>query len=726
MRQLLLHCMILIYLSQPSSGAPGGGGSRDMHLWRGEFEHALSGEGGELDRAAYLTLTGEYGKAMEMLAGDPDSLRLGILASKAERFDEASLLLGRTESNPHLEIYRLMHRAAAFEAQGMHSAAVRDLEMLLGKDASTYLGMRPRELFVTASYRGGADPDSMIAFMKGIDRFYGISAFMLADRLIEEGRLEEAGDAFLRGIEAVPDTLSRRLFDELFERFSVSLERFADDELFELTMAALSFDALSKASMVIEEIGSRSTGHDRAELLRGKLLEADNKRKKALEVYERVFESTAPVELKKEALLRKASLQYDLERYVKAADSYRLFGLYYPGDRRSSYALDVSARIYVSRQLFDDALETWRRLRGLGRSDRTAREAALSEAVLRHSRGDSGTAYRILKDLLAAGVWRQEPAVFYWLHVASDTPNERSVWKRRLKESYPNSFYTAAVEHGSLPFRFERDGSSRDGGDIVGRLEQRERAFVQSVSASLRPAEPLVEEEAYNALVYFLERGFIEEARCCIGVLERRYGSDAVAMASLYATVRSSGLVDVGLKLLWTKGLSGADSPLDNSLRYPVAYSSFVSREAERNGLPDELLLAVIREESSFDRFAVSRAGALGLMQLMPRTGSWIGGKIRRGNVEEEDLLSPEFNIAAGAWYLRYLLDRSEDSIVAALASYNGGETRLSRWRKSFEPSDHPLLAIEMIGPRETRRYVKRVLDSMANYRSLATSDGEQ
>jgi soluble lytic murein transglycosylase len=196
-------------------------------------------------------------------------------------------------------------------------------------------------------------------------------------------------------------------------------------------------------------------------------------------------------------------------------------------------------------------------------------------------------------------------------------------------------------------------------------------------------------------------------------------------MASLYATVRSSGLVDVGLKLLWAKSLSGEDSPVDHSLRYPVAYSSFVSREAVRNRLPDELLLAVIREESSFDRFAVSRVGALGLMQLMPRTGAWIGEKIKRHGIDDGDILSPEFNIAAGAWYLRYLLDRSGNSIVAALASYNGGETRLSGWRKRFDPAEHPLLAIEMIGPRETRRYVKRVLDSMTSYRSMAMIDTE-
>lgn len=725
MKQLLVHCLFFIYLSPAPLEAFDGVSSRDMHVWRGEFEHALFAEGGELDRAAYLTLAGNPDRALELLDASVDSFRLGVLYYEAGRFGAAIDLLGGPQPNPYLESYRLLYRAIAFEAEGCHAEAARELSLLLRIDASSALGPRPGKLFIEASYRAGTEPDSMIAFMKGVDRFYGASSLMLADRLFEEVRVEEAREAFLRGIDAAPDTSSRRLFNRLFERFHERLGTFGNTELADLAEAALSFDELLKALKVIEHMESRFPGDHRAKFLRGSLLEAEKKQKCALRIYNEIFDSNAPVELKKEALLESASIEYGLKRYECAAERYRLFGLYYPGDRRSSYTLDVAARTYISMEMFGEALEIWERLRERETDDTVSREAALSEAALRHARGDSKAAYRILKDLLAGGDWRLEPAVLYWLHNTAETAGERAAWKRRLTEAYPCSFYSIAAKGETSLFGLDGDESLRDAGGVVGKLEQREREFVESVRARLRPDENLYRDDAYEALVYFLERGFMEEARCCVGVLERIFGSDTVAMASLYATVRSSGLVDVGLKLLWTKGLSGKDSPVDHTLRYPVAYSSFVSREALRNGLPDELLLAVIREESSFDRFAVSRAGALGLMQLMPGTGSWIGRKIRQRNLETEELLAPEFNIAAGAWYLRYLLNRSGNSVVAALASYNGGETRLSRWRKNFAPADRPLLAIEMIGPRETRRYVKRVLDSMASYRTIAMSDTE-
>ena len=726
MKQLLVHCLLLIYLLPATQEAWAGTTIRDMHVWRGEFEHALIAGGGELDRAACLTLTGDPDSALEMLDESIDSLRLGILSCRAERFGEAIDLLGESRLNPYLESYRLMYRAIALEAEGMHERAMNELVILLRADASSALGTGPRRLLIEASYRAGTDPDSMIALMEGVDRFYGLSALMLADRLVEEKRAEEARESFLQGIDAEPDTSSRRLFNGLFEEFSGRFVDFSDTELADLARAALSFDEPSKALMVIEHMESRSPGYHMAKFLRGALLKIKKRRKSALSTYKEIFDSSAPVELKKEALLESASIEYGLERYESAAESYRLFGLYYPGDRRSSYTLDVAARIYISREMFEEALEIWKVLRERRANDAISREAALSEAVLRHNRGDSRVAYRILKDLLSGVNWRLEPAVFYWLHITAETAGERSVWKGRLTEAYPGTFYSIAAEGGSSPFKLTGDEPFRDAGGVVERLERREREFVESVRTTLQPNEGLYRDYAYEALVYFLERGFMEEARCCVGVLEHLYGSDAVSMASLYATVRSSGLVDVGLKLLWTKGLSGKDSPVDHALRYPVAYSSFVSREAVRNELPDELLLAVIREESSFDRFAVSRAGALGLMQLMPRTGSWIAGKLQRRKIDTEDLLAPEFNIAAGAWYLRYLLNRSDNSIVAALASYNGGETRLSGWRKKFDPASQPLLAIEMIGPRETRRYVKRVLDTMASYRTMAMRDTEQ
>jgi soluble lytic murein transglycosylase len=80
------------------------------------------------------------------------------------------------------------------------------------------------------------------------------------------------------------------------------------------------------------------------------------------------------------------------------------------------------------------------------------------------------------------------------------------------------------------------------------------------------------------------------------------------------------------------------------------------------------------------------------------------------------ELRDPACSVAMGSRYLAYLLDRFDGSLVAALAAYNGGEGRMSRWRKQFDPAADPMVAMELIGLRETRLYVGKVLETLCFY----------
>ncbi|MFN3680550.1 MAG: lytic transglycosylase domain-containing protein [Nitrospira sp.] len=113
-----------------------------------------------------------------------------------------------------------------------------------------------------------------------------------------------------------------------------------------------------------------------------------------------------------------------------------------------------------------------------------------------------------------------------------------------------------------------------------------------------------------------------------------------------------------------------------------------ILRFSHRYQLPPALILAVIKAESDFNARAVSRAGAVGLMQLMPQTAMHLNVK---------DLYDPEDNIGGGTKYLRFLLDKFRGNLPLALAAYNAGEHVVDRYRT--------LPPIE-----ETQRYVRKVL----------------
>lgn len=113
-----------------------------------------------------------------------------------------------------------------------------------------------------------------------------------------------------------------------------------------------------------------------------------------------------------------------------------------------------------------------------------------------------------------------------------------------------------------------------------------------------------------------------------------------------------------------------------------------ISRSSQQHQLHPALIRAVIKAESDFDPMAVSRAGAVGLMQLMPQTAM---------RLDVHDLYDPEDNIGGGTKYLRQLLDRFSGNLPLALAAYNAGEHTVDRYR-GLPPID------------ETRQYVRKVI----------------
>jgi hypothetical protein len=135
--------------------------------------------------------------------------------------------------------------------------------------------------------------------------------------------------------------------------------------------------------------------------------------------------------------------------------------------------------------------------------------------------------------------------------------------------------------------------------------------------------------------------------------------------------------------------VAAADQVREQFFQKQVPFGGIIYSEAKKNDLPPELVAAVVHTESKFVPTARSQRGAVGLMQLVPKTGRWLGAS---------NLSDPAQNIQAGTKYLRYLTDRFGGDQQKAIAAYNAGEGNVRRFNGT-----PPF--------KETRNYVQRVND---------------
>ncbi len=182
---------------------------------------------------------------------------------------------------------------------------------------------------------------------------------------------------------------------------------------------------------------------------------------------------------------------------------------------------------------------------------------------------------------------------------------------------------------------------------------------------------------------------------CAVVILIANLPSSVLAEVQVYEYVRPMG--QVSLTIVPTNERVVA---VLRKARYHIGVADLeleqaVSRAAQQHHVQPALLLAVMKAESSFNPTVVSKAGAVGLMQLIPETA------IRHG---VRNLYDTNENVIGGAKHLRYLLDRFHGNIRLALAAYNAGERKVDRYGQ--------------IPPyKETQDYVKKVLLYYRSYK---------
>ncbi len=147
---------------------------------------------------------------------------------------------------------------------------------------------------------------------------------------------------------------------------------------------------------------------------------------------------------------------------------------------------------------------------------------------------------------------------------------------------------------------------------------------------------------------------------------------------------------------------------------YPRPYRRLVEHEAAKRGVSPWLLWAIMQKESAYDARALSYADAMGLMQIIPKTGARIAAEL--GEVYREGMLfDPQVNIAYAAWYLSMLQRKFHGQVAMAAAAYNGGPLAVDGWLRARPEASFDAW-VEEIGFDQARTYARKVLTILGRY----------
>jgi soluble lytic murein transglycosylase len=214
------------------------------------------------------------------------------------------------------------------------------------------------------------------------------------------------------------------------------------------------------------------------------------------------------------------------------------------------------------------------------------------------------------------------------------------------------------------------------------------------------------------------ELGLAEEAGQLLEYLRRSGWNDPVALYHLAQIYNRTGR-DPQAILCAKRSFDLWLGPRPRALLeilYPSRYLFSIGRALEDSPLEAALVLSVMRQESKFVSGAISKAGARGLMQIMPATGRRLSGQ---KNFNKDSLYHPATSINYGTKFLSGLLQQFNGSVVHALAAYNAGPHRVNQWLRSEDCRQDDDYLIEEIPFLETRNYIKKVMVGYYIYRWL-------
>lgn len=406
-----------------------------------------------------------------------------------------------------------------------------------------------------------------------------------------------------------------------------------------------------------------------------------------------------------------------------------------PGHPRASEQLFSAARIAEQNDLMEQAAQIWERLAAEYPDDQRAQRALFLGGIARYRLGDfAGAVGAFQRYLENATTLEERAAAHFWQGKAQlamgDNPAATMSWEAAASID-PTGYYSERASdllRQLPPFTPPQDFDLST--DPVGERQQAE-AWIRSKfglaeDTDLSSPGPLYADPGFQRGAELWELGLFEESRGEFEVVRQAVATDPANSYRL-----ANYLIQLGfyrsaifaarevLNLAGMSDLETLNAPIYfNHVRFGTYFADLILAAANQYNIHPLLLFSLVRQESAFEGFASSSAGARGLMQVIPSTGQEIASELDwPPDYSDSDLYRPMVNVNFGSHYLAKWRDYFDGDLYAALAAYNGGPGNSSAW-KNLSQGDQDLF-LEIIRFDETRDYVRRIYELFNLYRRI-------
>ncbi|MEN4011034.1 MAG: transglycosylase SLT domain-containing protein [Chloroflexota bacterium] len=422
-----------------------------------------------------------------------------------------------------------------------------------------------------------------------------------------------------------------------------------------------------------------------------------------------------------------------LDDYEGAAETLLNFVALNPNASEAPNALFSAARILERSNRLTRAAQTWERLLNEYPGAQISSRAQFLAGITYYRLEDYPKSLNALqRQLVLSSSANDQAGALLWIGKIQDKTGDRAAaltsWQQAATLS-PTSYYSVRANellNNQTPFHAPLTydlGLDLDAESAIAEEWLRDR-FAIAAEVDLNSIGELSAHPRFIRGQALWELGLYQSAR---GEFESLREEIAADPAALFRFTRY--MVQIGayrpaifasrqiLNLAGMDNLQTLDAPrYFNLIRFGTYFKDIVLEEANETGIHPLLIWSVIRQESFFESFVISSAGARGLMQIMPATGEELATRYNYPpNFEVADLHIPIVNVRLGALYLANQRDFFNGDYYLALAAYNGGPGNAYAWSQLSEGD--PDLFLEVIRFEETQRYIRSIAEFMNLYR---------